>query len=248
MQNHEGTPDSSLLALPIAVEHPAISSSPKVLCAAACVCKDWRQAVQQCAARHTDVHLRLGTVEFQHSWAAALAAVNRHQALLPADLQSKLAGFASWMAKHGPLVRSLILHPWGSLKSDTVAAVREEAVQLLRIAMQQAAACCCVHPATTAELSAAANTTAAAAAAAVPVARSAEPHSSSSSLGLRLASFSSDATWAMGLLPVLPAHSLTRLELDLSASWAVPVRDAAALAAAVPRLSSLQQLVLKGCA
>jgi hypothetical protein len=66
---------------------------------------------------------------------------------------------------------------------------------------------------------------------------------------LGMASFSSNTTWANSLLPVLPAHSLTRLELQVDhSSFARDARasTAAALAAALPRLSSLQELVLKG--
>lgn len=36
----QDTPHSSELALPVAVAHSAFSTLPKILCAAACVCKD----------------------------------------------------------------------------------------------------------------------------------------------------------------------------------------------------------------
>jgi hypothetical protein len=57
----------------------------------------------------------------------------------------------------------------------------------------------------------------------------------------RLASFSSDLPGAAGLLPFLPAHSLTHLTLDLQHDTAV---DGAALSGALAHLSSLQFLCL----
>jgi hypothetical protein len=55
----QGTPPSSLLAVRVALDHPALSSEQRVLCAAACVCRDWRQAVQQCGVRNTHVQFFL---------------------------------------------------------------------------------------------------------------------------------------------------------------------------------------------
>jgi hypothetical protein len=57
--------------------------------------------------------------------------------------------------------------------------------------------------------------------------------------GLHLASFSGDGPGVADIVAVLPAHSLTRLSMSLVSSKSV---DAAALSAALARLSSLQQL------
>uniref|UniRef100_A0A383VYM6 Uncharacterized protein n=1 Tax=Tetradesmus obliquus TaxID=3088 RepID=A0A383VYM6_TETOB len=246
MQDHEGAPSSStLLALPIVVEHPAISSSPKILCAAACVCKYWQQGVQQCAACNTDVHLRLSSSSSSSS--TLCTSVAGASQLLP-----KMAGFGSWLAKHGLLVRSLTLDGWPNADADTTAGVIEAAVQLVRTGMLSAAAACYVYPVTAIEASAATESTAGAEekAAAAIAARCSGPQQQQQQPWLRLSSFSSDAAWAVGLLPVLPAHSLTRLELDLKPGWpahaGAAAGDAAALIAALPRLGGLQQLLLRG--
>uniref|UniRef100_A0A383WDL0 F-box domain-containing protein n=1 Tax=Tetradesmus obliquus TaxID=3088 RepID=A0A383WDL0_TETOB len=224
------TPDSGLMALTVAVAHPTFRSSPKVLCAAACVCKDWRQEVQECAGCNTDVHLSLRSCSESSTTIAV-------PPLLP-----KLQGFASWLAKHGPLVKSLEVDSFSL--SDTIS---DTAVQLLRMGIQQAAATCCVQPLAAAKPPAADYST-----------TSAAPGATSTGLqqlqqrqqpGLRLASFTSHAPWAVDLLPVLPAHSLTRLQLgwgDSTAGNIAAENYAAALAAALPRLSSLQELVLCG--
>jgi hypothetical protein len=153
-----------------------------------------------------------------------------------------LTSFASWLAKHGALVRSMALHEAGQLswqttvegESCTVRQYRETIVQLLCQAMQKAKSVTATGCTATIEAAAAPGV-------AAPMQQQQQP-------GLRLGSFSSDAAWAVGLLPALPAHSLTCLELDLnsSRSYAQRDRDAAALAAALPRLSSLQQLVFEG--
>jgi hypothetical protein len=49
--------DNLLEGLSIALQHPHLSTHPKVLCAAARVCKGWRQAVQQCSGCSTAVVL-----------------------------------------------------------------------------------------------------------------------------------------------------------------------------------------------
>jgi Leucine-rich repeat (LRR) protein len=59
--------------------------------------------------------------------------------------------------------------------------------------------------------------------------------------GLRLVSFTGDLPGMPGMLAALPAHSLTQLELDLSFSR---VLSGPGLAAALARLSNLQQLSL----
>uniref|UniRef100_A0A383VGJ3 Uncharacterized protein n=1 Tax=Tetradesmus obliquus TaxID=3088 RepID=A0A383VGJ3_TETOB len=113
--------------------------------------------------------------------------------------------------------------------------------------MQQAATTCCVQPLTAANPQAAVNS----ATAAAPEATLSGPQQQQQcqQLGLRLASFQSSADCAIGLLPVLPAHSLTRLQLaweDNQPAQHAAAVYAAALAAALPRLSSLQELVLCG--
>uniref|UniRef100_A0A383W2P3 Uncharacterized protein n=1 Tax=Tetradesmus obliquus TaxID=3088 RepID=A0A383W2P3_TETOB len=47
--------ERALLALSIAIDHPALSTDPQVLCAAAQACKDWREAVQLCGVCNTAV-------------------------------------------------------------------------------------------------------------------------------------------------------------------------------------------------
>jgi hypothetical protein len=74
---------SDMLALKLALEHPALSTHPKVLCAAACACKAWREAVQQCSACNTDVVIDL------------------HSSLL------QLRSFSSWLRNHAGLVRRI---------------------------------------------------------------------------------------------------------------------------------------------
>jgi hypothetical protein len=44
-----------LLGLSIALEHPALSTDPRILCTAARACNAWREAVQQCQVRSTAV-------------------------------------------------------------------------------------------------------------------------------------------------------------------------------------------------
>jgi hypothetical protein len=44
-----------LEGLQVALEHPALSKDPRMLCTAALVGKSWRQAVQQCGACNTAV-------------------------------------------------------------------------------------------------------------------------------------------------------------------------------------------------
>jgi hypothetical protein len=160
---------------------------------------------------------------------------------------TKLSWLASWLAKRGALVDSMAFHTahlagWQIVDADTACTVNEATVQLLCRAMQKAAA---------PTIRAVQSTTATGRTAAIEAATTAaggERPTQQQLPRLRLARFSSDAAWAVGLLPVLPAHSLTCLELGLNSSRcpAQCGRDAAALAAALPRLSSLQQLVFKG--
>jgi hypothetical protein len=123
LQGAEGSVPAALI---IALEHPAISSDPAILCAAADACKAWREAVQQCGACNTAVEVSLG-----------------------APL-SRLCSFAHWLPQHVGLVKSInITEP--CLGPDDVCAPQdvdglpwhlhlEAAQHLLRQAMQLAAA------------------------------------------------------------------------------------------------------------
>jgi hypothetical protein len=78
-------PANAALAMSLALQHSAISTYPRLLCAAACTCTAWREAVQQCAACKTAV------------WIA-----------LDAPL-SRLCSFARWLPRHAALVSSLVI-------------------------------------------------------------------------------------------------------------------------------------------
>jgi hypothetical protein len=70
-----------LQGLSAALQHPHLSTHPQVLCSAAGVCKDWRQAVQQCSACNTAVMV---------------------DATMPLP---QLHSFAQWLARHTGLFR-----------------------------------------------------------------------------------------------------------------------------------------------
>jgi hypothetical protein len=74
---------SALLGLPIALHHTALNTDYTVLCRAAQVCKCWRAAVQQCAARDLKVELNTSAS--------------------PAHLR----GFPDWLSKHACFVSSI---------------------------------------------------------------------------------------------------------------------------------------------
>lgn len=149
-------------------------------------------------------------------------------------LLPQLSSFGSWLAKHGPLVKSLKITSGRDAISDA-------AVQLLRTGLQQAAATSFVHPLAAAKPPTAAYSTTAAAAAAPEGMLTGPQQQQQQQPGLRLASFKCYEPWAVDLLPVLPAHSLTRLELGWEGSTPAAESIAAAWAAALPRLSSLQE-------
>jgi hypothetical protein len=122
---------------------------------------------------------------------------------------------------------------------ETIAAVNAAAAQLLRPAMQLAATSSSVT-ATVLTLSREAATS---------VAGQDRQQLQQQQPGLRLDSFSSDAVWAVALLDVLPAASMTCLKVDLDGSrqWHNErEHDKAALAAAVSRLTNLRQLQFEG--
>jgi hypothetical protein len=202
-------------ALHVLLEHPELSTDVKALCTAERVCKGWYAAVQQCSAGSAAVQLKLN-VPVQH-----------------------LCSFAAWLPKHAAAVSSI---------DATVTAVSSAGMpdgmswesyhcvarQLLLSAMQVAS----LLPASVSQLPANSLPAAAAAAAAAPVTAT----GTGQQQGLwRLASFKSNLPGAAGLLAALPAHSLTKLQLDLTCDTAA---SAAALPAALARLSSLKQLIV----
>lgn len=79
----EEAASTALLGLYIALEHPAASTDPRVLCAAARSCRAWREAVQQCPAHNTAVVLNTKKPVQQ------------------------LQGFGQWLPKHAALVKSI---------------------------------------------------------------------------------------------------------------------------------------------
>jgi hypothetical protein len=248
-----GAASRALLAVRIALEHPQLTSHPGVLCAAACVCKDWQEAVQQCGVRSTDAELRL---------------------VIYKGAPQNLHSFGSWLQKHAHLLRSISVsfNNQGTLKHNLSVqlASAEPAAQLMQRALEAAAAA--VPPTIAAST---AMTSAAAAAAAATQGVGGTPaadtlgtgHWLSSydmpkqqqqqqqQQGMQLASFSTDCLLFPGVLAALPAHSLTHL--DLSQGLLRECRnqkghqhltgcDGPALTAALAQLSSLRQLHIRG--
>jgi hypothetical protein len=161
------------------------------------------------------------------------------------NVQSRLGSFQSWLSKHSALVNSMkITHRvtgWRGSSSQTDADVHEAVAQLLLPAMQHAAAGCSV----TATMPAAIAKAAASSDAGQDGLQQQQQHQP----GLRLDSFSSGVVWAIRLLDVLPAQYLTSLEVDLWGSREghdAREEDAAALAAALSRLTNLRQLQFQG--
>jgi hypothetical protein len=90
----------ALLGLPIALQHPTLSSSPQVLCAAARSCKAWKEAVQQCSVRNTAVVLDVTKpLQQLHSFCRWLP---KHAALVraPQPLQERLMGAKQVQGSH----------------------------------------------------------------------------------------------------------------------------------------------------
>jgi hypothetical protein len=113
----QGAAPSVPAALVIALDHPALSADPAILCAAARACKAWREAVQQCGACNTAVEVSLG-----------------------APL-SRLCSFAHWLLQHAALVKSMNISQSGCLEVNGLPWILhlEAAQHLLRQAMQLAA-------------------------------------------------------------------------------------------------------------
>jgi hypothetical protein len=116
LQRQAATTDC-MLGLSVALDHPAISSDPKVLCAAACACKGWREAVLQSGACNTVITLDADKTLLQH------------------------CSFMQWLAKHAPLVKSItaVRRSITSVPGCTVHGLqREQHVATLQQLLQQA--------------------------------------------------------------------------------------------------------------
>uniref|UniRef100_A0A383VRL7 F-box domain-containing protein n=1 Tax=Tetradesmus obliquus TaxID=3088 RepID=A0A383VRL7_TETOB len=208
-----------------------LSTHPQVLCAAARVCKGWREAVQQCSACNTEVVLDAA-------------------APLP-----RLRSFAQWLAKHAALLSGITmqrewLYFWAYGSTTNDGTPREtpfkEEQELLLLSIHAAAT---LHPAADGLPAAAPATAEAPAAAALPVSEqgrsgrhsaSQQQQQQSQRQCLRLRSFSSNLSQAVDVLAVLHPHSLTRVHLDLREA----TTDSSTLSKALKRLSSLQELCL----
>uniref|UniRef100_A0A383VWU3 F-box domain-containing protein n=1 Tax=Tetradesmus obliquus TaxID=3088 RepID=A0A383VWU3_TETOB len=210
----EEAASTALLGLSIALEHPAASTDPRVLCAAARSCRAWREAVQQCPAHNTAVVLNTKKPVQQ------------------------LQGFGQWLPKHAALVKSITAMTTAFDRGGGQAALGTgeawqshlaAAQELLQQALQAAAEVPSTHTA--------ASAAAAVAAAVLPASSDAGVSSSTQrpqqQQGWRLASVSSDLPGAPRLLSLLPSGSLTHLHLDLQPG--TPLKELSQLS----RLSSL---------
>jgi hypothetical protein len=210
----------ALLGLSIALDHPALSSSPQVLCAAARSCKAWREAVQQCSVHNTAVVIN------------------------PRKPLEQLFSFAEWLPNHASLVRSITATAAAAfrhLDADALSSISELRInatqQLLQQALQAAAE------------GAKAGTASARAGAAAALSASSgaglnnRQQQQQQQRGWRLASFSSNLPGAPDLLQLLPADSLTHLHLNLQ-PVAAAQRTSAGLSH-LARLSGLQELHLE---
>jgi hypothetical protein len=108
------TAGNMLEGLHVALEHPAVSTDPHLLCTAAIVSKSWRQAVQQCRACNTTVLIDA---------AAPMA---------------RLQSFAQWLARHAGLVKSLSMErswKYGSIDGLPYKAHEAAAQELLQLSI-----------------------------------------------------------------------------------------------------------------
>uniref|UniRef100_A0A383VKY4 Uncharacterized protein n=1 Tax=Tetradesmus obliquus TaxID=3088 RepID=A0A383VKY4_TETOB len=230
LQQPGETAGSILESLCVALEHQYLSSQPQVLCSAARVCKNWRQAVQQCGACNSAVVLDA-------------------TAPLP-----QLSSFAQWLDRHAALVRGITFERVSSSASTIHGLPRDahlQAAQELLLlsfhaaAQQQAADGASAAPAPAA---AAAPPAAAAAAAAADASLAAAGGAAADSgmhgtcqqlqQGLMLHSFSCCLPNAVDMLAVLDPQRLADVTLELDDDST----ESSALSAARLRLSSLQRL------
>jgi hypothetical protein len=222
----EQLPDAEQLldGLSIALKHPYLSADPRVLCAVACVCRDWREAARQCDARNTHVQLFVRQVALpNHTWHGMSVA------LPPGDDQ--LISFASWLMRHAALVKSMAIST-----KQTPAAVQFSADSARVMQRVQAAML------TTAAVAA----TAAAGALGADGAQQ-QPAAAQQQAGLQLASLELDPCTSMSAVNLLATmaalphtqHSLTQLSLS---DGRLCQDNAAVLSAALPRLTRLEQL------
>uniref|UniRef100_A0A383WM33 F-box domain-containing protein n=1 Tax=Tetradesmus obliquus TaxID=3088 RepID=A0A383WM33_TETOB len=185
-----GDQSRSLQGLHVALEHPKLSTYPRVLCAAARACRAWREAVQQCAACNTVIVLN-------------------PQTTLP-----QLCGFAQWLPKHAALVKSVTATAIADRLLDVHGlewrAHWEVAQQLLQHGLQAAAP----PPQTALGAAAAAPGLAPVIANSHNAAATAGQQQQQRLQGLRLTSFSSNFAGTAGVVAALPAHSLTSLHLE----------------------------------
>jgi hypothetical protein len=210
---------SALQALVVALEHPALSAEPKVMCAAARVCKAWRQAVQQCSA------------------------CNMHVAVqLEASLEH-LSSFARWLPKHAQLLRSLSAHIHDFLLPSTIHQMpRDTYLEVAQMMLQPAMQLAGAWPAAAVQ-----QLLDAAAANQLPdLARALQQEQQQHRQRLRLASFRSNWLCTPAVLAALPAHSLTHLEISPIYKHLNYKVDGPRLTAALQQLSSLQKLHLSG--
>jgi hypothetical protein len=242
----QDAPPSSLMALPIALKHSALSTSPKLLCTVSAVCKDWREAVQQCDARNT--HVQLSILERCSE-----------QAARPVQA-AKLASLSSWLLKHGALVNSMAIstrEPTGVQfyvdDTATLMNVLQTAMLTSTAQFEPAAAAAAASQVTRAAAAAGA----AAAAAAIATGGTAQQqlaaakeHTCLQPASLELSTYMFAAPsghyvaqlqhQAVHLLAVLPPHCLTQLSLEVG--WNITAADAAVMKAALARLTCLEQL------
>jgi hypothetical protein len=118
-----------------ALQHPFISSDVKTVCSLLQTCKNWRAAMQQCAAGNLRVCIRSSAAEQQ--WRS----------------MQKLALFCSWLKQHAGLVGSISFagaDVWRCHSNESVAAgyaYCDAAEQLLALGVQEAAGAAAAPPA-----------------------------------------------------------------------------------------------------
>jgi hypothetical protein len=142
---------------------------------------------------------------------------------------AKLSSFARWLPAHAALVKSITVEFKAMCRPDRSDSMSVDSfIGIAQQLMQPAMALAAAHEAVPAAAPAAHN---------APLLQQQQQQR-----GLRLVSFSGDLPGMPGLLAALPAHSLTRLDLDL---WPSAAMSSLRLAAALAGLSSLQHLSLQ---